>query len=184
MNNDIYLVNKEFENGKKLLKTGFRNDQPIALVENTLTDFEKYIVAFYYEVENNNLTWGYGYYYDDLDSANKAFEKVINGGNLAHEYETNIEEQEKILQEEIFNFVDKVYKESQQQRIDNDRGFSLEKGKCNEFNKSYTIRGRIGNLIYTIDGNSKREVIREFNKIKEDYNKKLETKKRKDRGAR
>lgn len=155
MNNDIYLVNKEFENGKKLLKTGFRNDQQIALVENTLTDFEKYIVAFYYEIEDNNLTWGYGYYYDDLDSANKAFQKVINGGNLAHEYEKNIGEQEKILQEEILNFIDETYKKSMHQRIDNDKDFSLEKEKSEGFDK-----------------------------FKEDYNKKLETKKKKDRGAR
>lgn len=92
MDNNIYVVNKEFQNGKKLLKRGFRYDQQIALVENTLTDFEKYIVAFHYEIENDNLTWGYGYYYDDLDSANRAFQKVINGSNLAHEYETTIKE--------------------------------------------------------------------------------------------
>jgi len=143
-----------FQNGKRVLKTGFRNDQPIALVENTLTDFEKYIVAFYYEVENNNLTWGYGYYYDDLESANKAFQKVINGGNLAQEYETSIDEQEKILQEEIFNFVDKVYKESQQQIIDNNKDLSLEKEKSERLDKF------------------------------KDTNKKLETEKKKDRGAR
>jgi len=44
-----------------------------------------YIVVFNNTIykEKNNLSWGYGRYYYDKNSGEKAYEKVINGGNLA-----------------------------------------------------------------------------------------------------
>lgn len=78
---------KVYNGNLKILKTGFRKDEPIALVEKDVPSMNRkeYIVAFNYTIdkENNNLSWGYGRYYYDNTSGEKAYEKVINGGNLA-----------------------------------------------------------------------------------------------------
>lgn len=78
---------KVYNANLKILKTGFRKDEPIALVEKDVPSMNRkeYIVAFNYTIdkENNNLSWGYGRYYYDNTSGEKAYEKVINGGNLA-----------------------------------------------------------------------------------------------------
>ena len=78
---------KVYNANLKILKTGFRKDEPIALVEKDVPSMNRkeYIVAFNYTIdkENNNLSWGYGRYYYDNTSREKAYEKVINGGNLA-----------------------------------------------------------------------------------------------------
>lgn len=78
---------KVYNGNLKILKTGFRKDEPIALVEKDVPSMNRkeYIVVFNYTIdkENNNLSWGYGRYYYDNTSGEKAYEKVINGGNLA-----------------------------------------------------------------------------------------------------
>ncbi len=78
---------KVYNGNLKILKTGFRKDEPIALVEKDVPSMNRkeYIVAFNYTIdeEKNNLIWGYGRYYYDKTSGVKAYEKVINGGNLA-----------------------------------------------------------------------------------------------------
>jgi len=64
---------KEYETYKEksLLLQGYRNEQPVALVERKLE-------------ENNEFSWGYGYYYDDnFEKAIKDYQKVILGGDLA-----------------------------------------------------------------------------------------------------
>ena len=78
---------KVYNGNLKILKIGFRKDEPIALVEKDVPSMNRkeYIVAFNYTIdkEKNNLSWGYGRYYYDKNSGEKAYEKVINGGNLA-----------------------------------------------------------------------------------------------------
>lgn len=81
---------KVYNDGKfKIIDKGFRNDQPIALVERTFSDSSKeYIVVFYYKIDNDKLDWGYGYYYDDnLSKAKQDYQKVISGGNIADTFE-------------------------------------------------------------------------------------------------
>ncbi len=81
---------KVYNDGKfKIIDKGYRNDQPIALVERTFNDNSKeYIIAFYYRIDNDKLDWGYGYYYDkDISKAKQDYQKVINGGNLADTFE-------------------------------------------------------------------------------------------------
>lgn len=87
---------KIYNGNLKIIETGFRKEQPVALVEKNIESMNRkeYIVAFNYTLdkENSNLSWGYGYYYYDKDSGVKAYEKVINGGNLSHNFDKrNIE---------------------------------------------------------------------------------------------
>lgn len=80
----------EIYNGNMvILEKGFRKDQPVALVEKTLNDNEKeYIVAMYYKVNDDKLSWGYAYYYDnDKSKAQEDYKNVISGGNLAHTFD-------------------------------------------------------------------------------------------------
>jgi len=79
----IQIYNKNL----KILEVGYRNDEPIALVEKEipLMNRKEYIVVFNYTVDeaNQKLTWGYGYYYFDRVSGKNAYNKVIKGGNLS-----------------------------------------------------------------------------------------------------
>lgn len=74
---------------KCILEIGKRNSDKVALVEHQFKDETKeYIVAFNYEVNDEKVDWGYGYYYgDDLKKAKDDFEKVKAGGNLADTFE-------------------------------------------------------------------------------------------------
>ena len=78
---------KLYNGNMLIIDKGFRKDEPIALVEKNVPSMNRkeYIVAFNYTIdkENNNLSWGYGRYYYDKSSGQEAYEKVINGGNLA-----------------------------------------------------------------------------------------------------
>ncbi len=80
---------KVYNGNMVILDKGFRKDQPIALIEKALNDKEKeYIVAMYYKVNDDKLSWGYAYYYDnDKQKAEEDYKKVINGGNLAHTFD-------------------------------------------------------------------------------------------------
>lgn len=83
-------INDKVYNGNmRIIEKGFRRDEPIALLEKDLGNNEKeYIVAFYYKIEENKLSWGYGYYYDtDISKAKQDYQKVTNGGNLADTFE-------------------------------------------------------------------------------------------------
>lgn len=71
-------------NEKTLLLQGDRNGQPIALVKRNIGGRVEYVIAFNHEIRNNDLTWGYGYYYsNDFNKAIQDYQKVILGGNLA-----------------------------------------------------------------------------------------------------
>lgn len=94
------MVNGEpelFNETMRIIDKGFRRDQPIALIEKTLTDNSKeYIIAFYYQTDGDKLSWGYGYYYDtNIDKAKQDYKKVISGGNIADTFEKGKKEYEK-----------------------------------------------------------------------------------------
>lgn len=75
----------EIYNGNmRIIEKGFRNKEPIALVEKTIGNEKEYIVAFFYTTKQDKLEWAYGYYYsDDKTKARNDFQKVISGENLA-----------------------------------------------------------------------------------------------------
>lgn len=79
------------ENGMKVLKKGNRENQPVALVERTFKDEKKeYIIAFNYEIKENSIEWGYGYYYsDNIKKAKEDFNRVLNGENLADTFQND-----------------------------------------------------------------------------------------------
>lgn len=85
----ISYKDKIYNNNMIIIDKGYRKDQPIALVEKTLNDKEKeYIVAMYYKVNDDKLSWGYAYYYDNnKQKAEEDYKKVISGGNLAHTFD-------------------------------------------------------------------------------------------------
>lgn len=81
---------REVYNGNMIiLDKGFRKDQPVALVEKSLSNNEKeYIVAMFYKVDDDKLSWGYAYYYDsNKEKAENDYKNVISGGNLAHTFD-------------------------------------------------------------------------------------------------
>ncbi len=80
---------KLYNGNMVIIDKGFRKDQPIALIEKSLSDSEKeYIVAIYYKINDDKLTWGYAYYYDNnKQKAEADYKKVISGGNLAHTFD-------------------------------------------------------------------------------------------------
>jgi len=88
------FIGKEYENynDKTLIFKGDRNGQPIALVERVVEEQPEYIIAFNYEIKDNQLSWGYGYYYDnDIKKALKDYHTAISGGNLVNTFETKNE---------------------------------------------------------------------------------------------
>lgn len=74
---------------KEIIKVGKRRDTPVALVKNVFSDStEEYIIAFYYELRETKIDWGYGYYYNqNIQKAEKDFSKVLQGGNLDKTFE-------------------------------------------------------------------------------------------------
>lgn len=82
---------RELDNGMYVMDLGYRGKEPIALVERTFSDNTKeYIVAFNYEIKDNKINWGYGYYYStNIDKAKEDFDKVLAGGNLADTFKND-----------------------------------------------------------------------------------------------
>ena len=85
---------RELDNGMFVMDVGFRNEEPIALIERTLKNGTKeYIVAFNYEIKDNSINWGYGYYYNEnIDKAKEDFARVLKGENLADTFENKEDE--------------------------------------------------------------------------------------------
>lgn len=77
-----------------VVDVGYRKEQPVALVEKTFADNSKeYIIAFDYSIENDNIDWGYGYYYNEnIDKAKEDFVRVLKGENLADTFENKEDE--------------------------------------------------------------------------------------------
>ena len=85
---------RELDNGMFVMDVGFRNEEPIALIEKTFKNGTKeYIIAFNYEIKDNSINWGYGYYYNEnIDKAKEDFARVLKGENLADTFETKEDE--------------------------------------------------------------------------------------------
>lgn len=87
---------RTLDNGIYIINLGYRNEQPVALVERTAGDYKEYIIAINYEIKDNKMDWGYGYYYDlNIKKAKKDFEKVLAGGSLADTFENKTKEKER-----------------------------------------------------------------------------------------
>lgn len=99
-NKDIIQSEYLFFTGKDnkiIIETGKRNNDKVALVEKHLKDGTKeYIVAFNYEVDNEKVKWGYGYYYsNDLNKAKEEFKRVKAGEYLADNTKTESRKKKK-----------------------------------------------------------------------------------------
>ena len=79
---------RQLDDNMYVIDVSYRNKDPIALVENTTKYGKEYIIGFNYEITDNKIQWGYGYYYDtDISKAKNDFKKVLAGGNLADTFE-------------------------------------------------------------------------------------------------
>lgn len=85
---------RELDNGMFVMDVGFRNEEPLALIERTFKNGTKeYIIAFNYEIKDNSINWGYGYYYNEnIDKAKEDFARVLKGENLADTFENKEDE--------------------------------------------------------------------------------------------
>ena len=79
------IINDTFS----IVDVGYRNEQPVALVEKKFSDNSKeYIIAFDYSINDDNINWGYGYYYNEnIEKAKEDFNRVLKGENLADTFE-------------------------------------------------------------------------------------------------
>jgi len=78
-----YLVSSGLDD-KKILEIGTRGDTKVALVERNTSYGKEYAVAFHYEVDEQRVNWGYGYYYDNnFEKAKEDFERAKLGESLA-----------------------------------------------------------------------------------------------------
>jgi len=83
-------------NGMYVMDVGYRNRQPVALVEKNTDYGVEYIIAFNYRIDDNKIDWAYGNYYnDDLSKAKQDFNKVLSGGNLADTFNKNKKDKER-----------------------------------------------------------------------------------------
>lgn len=85
---------RQLDDNMYVIDVGYRNKEPIALVERTTKYGKEYIIGFNYEIKDNKIQWGYGYYYDaDITKAKNDFKKVLAGGNLADTFKENKEKE-------------------------------------------------------------------------------------------
>lgn len=85
---------RQLDDNMHVIDIGYRNKEPIALVEKTTKCGKEYIIGFNYEITDNKIQWGYGYYYDtDITKAKNDFKKVLEGGNLADTFKENKKEE-------------------------------------------------------------------------------------------
>ncbi len=98
-----------FKLGEKaeILDKTERRGQPVALVKLQKMG-DEYVVAFGYTVENDEISWDYGYYYYDEASGKEAFEKVKAGGNLSESAKSLKEEYSEKLGGDPEDFVSDV----------------------------------------------------------------------------
>ena len=61
---------RQLDNGIYVIDVGYRNVQPVALIEKQNKDFKEYIIAINYRIHDNKMDWGYGYYYKNGSLSN------------------------------------------------------------------------------------------------------------------
>lgn len=85
------------DGGMYVMDLGYRNKQPVALIEKTMQDNSKeYIIAFNYKITDKKIDWAYGYYYNEnISKAKQDFNKVLSGGNLADTFNKNKKDKER-----------------------------------------------------------------------------------------
>ena len=85
------------EDGMYVIDLGYRNKQPVALIEKIMQDNSKeYIIAFNYKINDKKIDWAYGYYYNNnISKAKQDFNKVLSGGNLADTFNKNKNDKER-----------------------------------------------------------------------------------------
>lgn len=140
---------------KLILETGERGNTPIALVKRENQQVKEYIVAFNYEIKNNKVQWGYGYYYDkDIEKAKADFEKVKAGGNLADTFKDD-----KYKSIEMPKGMEKYYELKEEMEtileVENEKEYREYKIECmlidrNDMKKSYGI-GMCYNDVVIVD---------------------------------
>lgn len=81
------IRNRVLDNDIFVMDLGYRNSQPVALIEKNATSNKEYIIAFSYRIQDNKMDWAYGKYYDDnIEQAKQDFKKVISGGDVADSF--------------------------------------------------------------------------------------------------
>lgn len=83
MENKGFKGTRKLDNGIYVMSVGYRNETPVALLEKTTYAFKDYVIAFNYKIQGNKISWGYGYYYQNIDKAKEDFKRVLSGKNLA-----------------------------------------------------------------------------------------------------
>ena len=85
------------DGGMYVIDLGYRNKQPVALIEKTMQDNSKeYIIAFNYKITDKKIDWAYGYYYNEnISKAKQDFNKVLSGVNLANTFDKNKKDKER-----------------------------------------------------------------------------------------
>lgn len=78
----IGVENVYFQDNRKLLETGNRGEQPVALLEWKKANRKEYVVAIDYSINDGKISWSRGYYYMTPDEAKKDFNRVKNGEYL------------------------------------------------------------------------------------------------------
>ena len=58
----IGYEDKVYNKNMMIIDKGTRREQPVALIEKSLSEIEKeYIIAFNYRIKDNKIDWAYGY---------------------------------------------------------------------------------------------------------------------------
>ena len=75
----IGIKNLFFDDNKKVLEFGKRNDEPVALIEWKRGDTKEYVIAIDYIIKGKDISWGSGFYFNSYENARIEFNKVKNG---------------------------------------------------------------------------------------------------------
>lgn len=80
---------RQLDDNMYVIDVGYRNEEPIALVEKITKYGKEYIIGFNYKITDNKIQWGYGYYYGtDITKAKNDFKNVLAGGNLSDTFKS------------------------------------------------------------------------------------------------
>lgn len=76
---------RTLDDGITVLDVGYRNSIPVALVVKKYEKYDdEYIIGFNYEIKDNKINWGYGYYYGtNIEKEKNDFQEVLAGKNIA-----------------------------------------------------------------------------------------------------